>query len=393
GWDCHGLPIEQQVEKELGGREARAKLGAVEFRALCEAHARKYLDVMRTEFKRLGCLGTWDDPYLTLSKDYEATIVRQLAAFARAGILYRDKKPVHWCLFHRTALAEAEVEYGDHASPSIYVRLPIEEGLGKIEPRLEGQPAAFVIWTTTPWTLPANLAVVANPELDYVALPVELEHDGGRRTEHLVVARGLAEAFLAACKLTSPPERWVPLPRAAMAELAGARYRPIYPVRFGQPGAPAATGGEYRLYFARHATLEAGTGLVHTAPGHGADDYVVGRDKGLPIYAPVDEAGRFTADVERWAGRGVFEANADIVADLAARGLLLNRPGETLHHQYPHCWRCRKPVIFRATEQWFARLGAADDPASLRARALAEIGHTRWIPAWGENRIRGMIEA
>src|SRR5450755_2508159 len=190
GWDCHGLPIEQQVEKELG-KDAKT-LDVPAFRKKCEEHALKFVDVMRGEFKRLGCLGNWDDPYLTLAKDYEATIVRQLAAFARRGLIYRDKKPVHWCLVHRTALAEAEVEYEDHASPSIYVRFPVKQGaLGKTDPRLRDQKAAFVIWTTTPWTLPANLAVVANPELDYVAIP-------GTIDEYFIVAAGLAESFLAA---------------------------------------------------------------------------------------------------------------------------------------------------------------------------------------------------
>jgi isoleucyl-tRNA synthetase len=388
GWDCHGLPIEQQVEKELGGREAKAKLGVAEFRARCEAHARKFVDVMRGEFKRLGCLGQWDDPYLTLSPSYEATIVRQLAAFARAGLVYRDKKPVHWCLVHNTALAEAEVEYAERASPSIYVRLPIEGDLGGALPELAGKPAAFVIWTTTPWTLPANLAVVANPELEYVALPVT--RDGA--TEYLLVARGLADAFLAACALRCPPDRWVAIPRPALLALERTRYTPIYPPRFGTEGVPEASGGEYRLYFARHATLEGGTGLVHTAPGHGAEDYGVGREQGLPIYAPVDEAGRLTSAVELWGGMSVFEANPKIVADLSARGLLLNKVGETVTHQYPHCWRCKQPVIFRATLQWFARLGSIDDPKSLRRRALDEVARTKWIPDWGENRIRGMIE-
>ena len=389
GWDCHGLPIEQQVEKELGGKEAKTKMGVPEFRARCEAHALKFVDVMRAEFKRLGCLGQWDDPYLTLARSYEATIVRQLAGFARAGLIYRDKKPVHWCLVHNTALAEAEVEYQDHTSPSIYVRMPLVDGLGGVMPALAGKPAALVIWTTTPWTLPANLAVVANPELEYVALPVD--RDGA--TEYLVVARGLAESFLAATKLDCPPERWVTLPKAAVLGLENARYLPPYPPQFGEDGAPAASGGEYRLYFARHATLDAGTGLVHTAPGHGADDYVVGRQQGLPIYAPVDEAGRLLPSVAQWGGLGVFEANPRIVADLAARGLLLNKPGESIRHSYPCCWRCKQPVIFRATEQWFARMGTTDDPQSLRHRALAEIAQTKWIPAWGENRIRGMIEA
>ncbi|MBC8131541.1 MAG: isoleucine--tRNA ligase, partial [Deltaproteobacteria bacterium] len=391
GWDCHGLPIEQQVEKELGGKEEKAKLGAAEFRVRCEAHASKFVDVMRGEFKRLGCMGQWDDPYLTFAKSYEATIVRQLAGFARAGLIYRDKKPVHWCLVHNTALAEAEIEYADHASPSIYVRLPIVGGLGAALPELDGKPAAFVIWTTTPWTLPANLAVVANPELEYVALPIA--RDGA--IEYLVVARGLAESFLTACGLVCPEDRWVKIAKAAFMRLENVNYTPAYPPSFGTGGVPEASGGEYRLYFARHATLEAGTGLVHTAPGHGADDYVVGRERGLPIYAPVDEAGRLTVDVadERWAGLSVFQANPKIVDDLAARGLLLNKPGETVKHSYPHCWRCKKPVIFRATEQWFARLGAADDAGSLRRRALDEIARTKWIPAWGENRIRGMIEA
>jgi isoleucyl-tRNA synthetase len=394
GWDCHGLPIEQQVEKDLGGRAAKEKLGAAEFRARCEAHARKYVDVMRTEFKRLGCLGQWDDPYLTLSKSYEATIVRQLAGFAKAGLIYRDKKPVHWCLVHSTALAEAEVEYADHASPSIYVRLELRDGLGAAVPALAGQPAALVIWTTTPWTLPANLAVVANPELEYVALPhLKRSSSPTPTTEYLLVAKGLAESFLTACAIDCPPERWVPVPKDGLLALQGAHYQPIYPPQFGSEGAPEATGGEYRLYFARHATLEAGTGLVHTAPGHGAEDYVVGRQQGLPIYAPVDESGRLTANVERWGGLQVFEANPKIVADLAERGLLLNKPGDKVSHSYPHCWRCKQPVIFRATEQWFARLGDKDDETSLRHRALNEIAKTRWIPTWGENRIRGMIEA
>jgi isoleucyl-tRNA synthetase len=382
GWDCHGLPIEQQVEKELGKR--KAELSPAEFRERCQAHALKFVDVMRAEFKRLGCFGLWDDPYLTLSPDYEATVVRQLAGFARRELIYRDKKPVHWCLVHRTALAEAEVEYHEHTSPSIYVRFPVEGDLAAADPRLAGQPAAFVIWTTTPWTLPANLAIVANPELSYVALPVSLPGGAGR--ELLIVAEGLADSFLAACGLRSPREQWIAIPKEGFTRLLGTGYR--HPL-----GLPRRNEAAFRLYFARHATLEAGTGLVHTAPGHGADDYVVGRQVGLPIYAPVDDAGRFTDEVPEYAGAGVFEANPKIVARLAETGYLLNPPGQTVHHQYPHCWRCKTAIIFRATLQWFARLGDAQDPASLRSEALAEIGKTQWIPSWGENRIRGMIEA
>jgi isoleucyl-tRNA synthetase len=385
GWDCHGLPIEQQVEKELG--KAKADLSPAEFRERCRIHALKFVDVMRAEFKRLGCLGIWDDPYLTLAKDYEAAIVRQLAAFARRGLIYRDKKPVHWCLVHRTALAEAEVEYEDHTSPSIYVRFPVEGDLGAADPRLAGRPAAFVIWTTTPWTLPANLAIVANPELTYVALPINRDLPGGAgKTELLVVAEGLADSFLAACGLECPKESWIAIPRAGFEKLLGTGY--AHPL-----GIARTHDATFRLYFARHATLEAGTGLVHTAPGHGADDYIVGRQVGLPIYAPVDASGRFTAEVPDYVGTPVFEANPLIVARLAETGFLMNKPGQSVRHSYPHCWRCKTPIIFRATEQWFARLGAADDATSLRAEALGEISRTQWIPSWGQNRIRGMIEA
>jgi len=389
GWDCHGLPIEQQVEKNLG-KDARG-LDAVAFRGKCEEHAMKFVDVMRTEFKRLGCVGNWDDPYLTLAKDYEATIARQLAGFVKAGLVYRDKKPVHWCFVHRTALAEAEVEYEDHASPSIYVRFPIVGDLGKADARLRDKKAAFVIWTTTPWTLPANLAVVANPELDYVAIP--------RGEEYLIVAAGLAERFLAATGIAAPKESWIEISRQGFRALEGTRYEAPFPYK---PPAPDKTNplyDFYRLWFADHATLEAGTGLVHTAPGHGADDYKVGRDHGLQVFAPVDENGRFTDEIVEWEGvpklRGmkVFDANPVIVKHLADTGWLLNKPGETVRHSYPHCWRCHNPIIFRATLQWFARLGDADDERSLRHRALAEIERTQWIPAWGENRIRGMIEA
>jgi isoleucyl-tRNA synthetase len=389
GWDCHGLPIEQQVEKELG-KDAKA-LDATAFRQRCESHALKFVDVMRGEFKRLGCLGLWDDPYLTLSKDYEATIARQLAAFVRKGLIYRDKKPVHWCLTHRTALAEAEVEYEQHDSPSIYVRFPVVGDLGRADARLRDRPAAFVIWTTTPWTLPANLAIVANPELDYVAIP--------REGEHLIVAAELAGSFLAATGIEAPADTWIRISREGFRELEGTRYQAPFPYKPPFPDSKMSLVSLYQLWFARHATLDAGTGLVHTAPGHGADDYVVGRDHGLQIFAPVDENGRYTDEIAHWdgapelRGMGVFEANPLIVKYLAAAGWLLNQPGETVRHQYPVCWRCKNPIIFRATLQWFARMGDGDDPSSLRYQALEAIEATAWIPGWGENRIRGMIAA
>jgi isoleucyl-tRNA synthetase len=375
GFDCHGLPIEHQVERQIGNRD---KVGVEEFRQRCEAHARKYVDVMRADLERLGCVGFWDQPYLTLNKDYEATIVRVLAGFARQGLLYRAKRPVHWCTTHRTALAEAEVEYAEHNSPSIYVRLPLVPGQAAVERLFGKTPAALAIWTTTPWTIPANLAVVANPELSYVGLPVA--------GEILIVARGRAEAFIAACHLEVPPTSWIEITPEDLRALRGVRYRHPF---VAEPRAE----GDFRLLFASHATLEAGTGLVHTAPGHGAEDYVVGRDEGLDIFAPVDPAGRFTAEVPRWVGLTVFEANPKIVLALAEEGFLLNQPGESVRHQYPHCWRCKNPVIFRATSQWFARLGDAEDRQSVRHKALAEIDVTTWIPAWGRDRIHGMIAA
>lgn len=379
GWDCHGLPIEHQVEKAAGGR---AKLDTAEFRKRCEAHALKFVDVMRADFRRLGCVGTWDQPYLTLSKGYEATIVRVLAAFARQGLLYRAKRPVHWCTTHQTALAEAEVEYADHSSPSIYVRFPLVPGQPAVEQIFGRAAAALVIWTTTPWTLAANLAVVANPQLVYAGIPVER---GGRR-EYLIVARELAEAFLAACALPVPPKNeWIEIGGDRLAALRGVRYQHPF---VGEPRSER----DFRLTFAPHATLEAGTGLVHTAPGHGAEDYTVGRAEGLEIYAPVDGRGRYTAEVPLWAGQNVLEANPKIVAHLAATGFLINQPGETVRHQYPHCWRCKHPVLFRATSQWFARLGDLGDDNSLREKALAEIDRTQWIPTWGRDRISGMIE-
>lgn len=379
GWDCHGLPIEHQVEKAAGGR---SKLDTAEFRKRCEVHALKFVDVMRADFRRLGCVGLWDHPYLTLAKGYEATIVRILAAFARQGLLYRAKRPVHWCTTHQTALAEAEVEYADHNSPSIYVRFPLLPNQPAVERLFGKAAAALVIWTTTPWTLAANLAVVANPQLAYAGVPVER---AGRR-EYLIVAHELAEAFLAACGLAVPPKaEWIEIAGDKLAALRGVRYQHPF---VGKPRSER----DFRLAFAAHATLEAGTGLVHTAPGHGAEDYTVGRAEGLEIYAPVDSRGRYTAEVPLWTGQPVLEANPKIVALLAETGFLLNKPGETVRHQYPHCWRCKHPVLFRATSQWFARLGDRGDATSLREKALAEIDLTQWIPTWGKDRIRGMIE-
>ena len=352
GWDCHGLPIELAVLREHGDRAQH--LNAVEIRQACHEYAMKWVGVQRDEFKRLGVFGTWDRPYLTLDHSYEATIVRELAIFAEKKLLYRDLKPVHWCMSDRTALAEAEIEYDEHhVSPSIYVKFALPE------------PGLFaVIWTTTPWTLPANLAIAYHPRFDYVTVSA--------RGERYIVAEKLADAFVKACGLeeTAPRARF---DVARFGELKAARHPFL--------------DKESRLLPGEHVTLEQGTGLVHTAPGHGADDYQLGKQYGLPIYAPVGDDGRFTDGP--WKGEPVLKANPAIVEELHKSGALLSPPNASVTHSYPICWRCKKPVIFRATWQWFARM---DGEFKLRQIALDEIERTEWIPPWGKNRIRGMIE-
>ena len=382
GYDTHGLPIELHVERELGPR--RQTMSTVDIRAACKAFAMKYVGVQTTEFKRLGVFGQWDDPYLTLAPSYEEAIIRALAAFARGGFLYRGKKPVQWCPRDRTALAEAEVEYADKTSPSIYVRLPLLPPADALPPPLAGKRLALVIWTTTPWTLPANLAVVAHPDFTYLAIPSPRDAE-----EYLIVARELAEPFLAA--IGADPAslaRAVELPPPVMQKLGGARYRhPFIPT----PRADA----DFRLYFADYVTAEQGTGLVHTAPGHGADDYRTGIKHGLDVYAPLDDSGRYVGGVALAGGAAPIaldgtsteDANPTIVDHLHATGYLLNPPTDKLRHSYPHCWRCKGPVLFRATPQWFLAI----DHAELRQRALTAIDATTWIPGWGKERIHGMI--
>jgi isoleucyl-tRNA synthetase len=357
GWDCHGLPIELAVMREMGDKIASAS--AAEVRKHCHDYAMKYVAIQRDEFKRLGVFGTWETPYLTLDKEYESTIVRVLARFAEAGLLYRDKKPVHWCMSDKTALAEAEIEYDDHhVSPSIYVKfaVPSEPGL------------YAVIWTTTPWTLPANHAIAYHPDFAYVVVHA--------RGERYLVAEKLADAFVKACNLeeSSAREPW-----------ATERFALVKDAR--HPFLDRAS----RLLPAEYVTLEQGTGLVHTAPGHGADDYGLGKKHGLPIDAPVDDSGLFTDGP--WKGEHVFKANPKIVAHLHEIGALISPPDAKVEHSYPICWRCKNPVLFRATWQWFARMDADENAkVDLRKVALEEIGKTQWIPPWGENRIRGMIE-
>ncbi len=371
GWDCHGMPIEHQVIRELGSG-ARA-LGQLEIRQRCRAYAEKFVNIQRAEFKRLGVLGDWERPYLTMSPKYEAQIVRVFRELVEGGYIYRGLRPVHWCTVCGTALAEAEVEYKDHVSPSIYVRFPFvgsAEDAAALARREEDRAVLaervrrlfVVIWTTTPWTLPANLAVCLNPHLEYVALDV-----GG---DLYIVAERLADAFLAELGRTAAAR--IPV------DLKPLDGRDV----FQHPFLDRAV----RLVFESHVTADAGTGCVHTAPGHGYEDFAVGQKYGLPVLTPVDGAGRFTDEAGVFAGRLVFEANDDIVRLLEQKQHLLK--GEQLRHSYPHCWRCKQPLIFRATEQWFFRV----DHARLRERALQQINGVMWIPPWGHDRIYNMVE-
>ena len=374
GWDCHGLPIELQVDRKLGS--ARRGMGIADVRRECRGFAERCVGEMRRDFKRLGILGDWERPYLTMSYGYQATIVRALGAFVEQGLVYRGKKPVHWCIHCRTALADAEVEYEPHVSPSIYVEFPLAaESAADFAarfPAAAGGEASVLIWTTTPWTIPANLAIAFHPELRYAAYEIEdPDTPGGRRA--VVVAEELAERVAEATGR--------PLGARAAAKLGAVPGRELEGLRFRHPLYDRDAVGVLGDY----VTLEQGTGAVHTAPGHGADDFHTGVRYGLEVYAPVGPGGRFTDDVELFGGLGVFEANPRVEAELAARGRLWRR--DDLEHAYPHCWRCHHPVIFLATSQWFIRLDAAD----LRRRALDAIAGVEWVPGWGGERIHGMV--
>jgi isoleucyl-tRNA synthetase len=367
GWDCHGLPIELKVDKDLGAK--KREMSPVAFRKACREWAEKFVGIQREEFVRLGILGEWANPYLTMAPTYQASIVGELATFVEKGLVYKAKKSVHWCISDRTALAEAEVEYDEnHVSPQVDVRFPLatEEHarLASKFPTLAGKRLFTVIWTTTPWTLPANLAVALHPDLDYGFYPVDGTNDV------LLLAKGLKDASVARWQTVALGE--------ALAETKG---RGLEGVRFRHPFIER----DSPVVLADYVTLEAGTGVVHTAPGHGWDDYLTGVRYGLDIYCPVDEAGRFLPEVTQWAGKKVFEANPEIVAFLQERGVLL-ASGKN-KHSYPVCWRCKNPIIFRATEQWFIAL----DKHGFRERALEAIGEVRWYPAWGQERIRNMI--
>jgi len=366
GWDCHGLPIEIQVEKELGGK---GKVSPGEFRRLCREYATRYVDQHRRDFKRLGVFGRWDDPYLTMSNQYEATIAGAFIDFMEKGYVYRGMKPVYWCLHDSTALAEAEVEYEDHTSPSVWVKFPAATaGLaGKLHEALAD--ASAVIWTTTPWTLPHNRALAFHPDHQYAIIETE--------KGALLLAAERILAFQQECGIREARER---------ARFSGREFEGL---KFQHPFLSLEVPG----VLADYVTLEQGSGIVHTAPGHGAEDFVTGQKYGLETYAPLDDKGVFLEGLPEYKGKNVFEANPLIVVLLAGRGVLLAT--SEYKHTYPHCWRCHRPVIFRATEQWFIRLdqAARNDPPglTLRRKVLEAIHKVKWIPDWGEERIHEMI--
>ena len=363
GWDCHGLPIELKVDRQLG-KKKRA-MSVADFRRACRRYAQKFVELQSADFQRLGILGDWDRPYLTMTPGYQAAIVRALGRFVEQGVVYKGKKPVHWCLHCRTALAEAEVEHEDHTSPSIYVEFPLSaesvSTLAQRAPALAEGPVSVLIWTTTPWTIPANLAVAFHPDVDYGIFDVA--------GTAVIVAERLADQVAGA------------VGRRFGSKLVSLKGRHLEGLRFRHPLYDRDSVG----VLADYVTLEQGTGAVHTAPGHGADDYNTGVRYGLEIYAPIGPSGRFDDDIEIVGGEKVFDANPMVEATLAETGRLWH--SEPLEHTYPHCWRCHHPVIFLATWQWFIAM----DTNALRERALAAITEVEWFPAWGEERIRNML--
>jgi isoleucyl-tRNA synthetase len=368
GWDCHGLPIEHKVMKDLGPRAA--KMDNAEIRALCQVEAMKWVDVQRNQFRRLGVLGDWEHPYLTLDPRYEAGILDVLADLVERGFVNRQLKPIHWCITDRTALAEAELEYHEETTPSIYVNFPMVAGVpeGWRDADADATPWHAMIWTTTPWTLPANVAIAVHPDLTYAG--VRYTDPATGKTVRTILAADLVAKVMGLRKV----EDYAEIGRCRGRELEHAEYRHPFLDRTSP------------IVLAGYVSVEDGTGLVHTAPGHGAEDYQTGRVYQLSVLSPVDESGRFTAEAPEWlTGQQVFAANPAVVAHLKESGYLFH--DLPLVHSYPHCWRCKKPVIFRATEQWFI----AVDHDDLRGQTLKAIDGVGWHPEWGQNRIESMV--
>ena len=421
GYDCHGLPIELYVDRKLGAK--KANMSPVSIRRACREHAAQALKNQTRDFKRLGILGDWENPYLTMSNHYEAETARMFARFVERGYVYKGARPVYWCIHDQTALAEAEVEYHQHTSPSVYVKFPLASDPAVIDPALADRDVFVLIWTTTPWTLPANLGIAVHPDFEYAAF----EHG----SDVYIVASELLDAVAAKCDLGERDEAGTRVRTKVLARFPGtkldrleARHPWLDRPSLLMVGEHVTLGGEadaeteLDVSEAQRKTgdSKAGTGAVHTAPGHGHDDFVIGKRYGLEVYCPVDNSGRFTPDVEHFAGHGVFESNAEIVEFMKREGVLLFT--ENYEHRYPHCWRCKNPVIFRATPQWFISMDHAhgspvekdedgrdrtnftenysdetdNSENSLRSMALREIQKVQWIPSWGVDRMRNMFK-
>src|SRR5438105_5944501 len=363
GWDCHGLPIEIKVDESLGRK--KLEMAPLQVRQACRAYAVKYVELQRQQFKRLCVLVQFEEPYLTMSPQYESVIAATFFKFFESGFVYKGLRPVYWCIHDKTALAEAEVEYANHTSPSVWVKYALTSDPAGLDPALAGKKVATIIWTTTPWTLPASMAVAFHPGLEYVALETS--------DETYIVAEALAAAAIETCGLKDAK---------AIARFPGKK---LEFATFAHPFLDRKILG----VLADYVTTDQGTGAVHTAPSHGADDFYTGAKYKLDQTCNVDEAGRMRNGLAEYEGKTVFKANEPIVELLKARGVLMG--GGKIEHSYPHCWRCHHPVIFRATEQWFISMEAALGGSTLRQRALAEIKKVKWDPAWGEERISNMI--
>jgi len=386
GWDCHGLPIEIKVDKELGGKKLQMR--PTDVRAECRKYAQKYLDLMQKQFVRIGVFGRWDRPYSTMTPQYESVVLSTFYSFYEVGFVYKGLRAVYWCMHDETALAEAEVEYENHTSDTVWVKYALIDDPARIDPALAGKKVSTIIWTTTPWTLPASMAVAFHPDEDYVGLEIPTspktgEKWGTQASEVYIVASKLARDVAATCRLADPRE---------LAHFPG---RVLERLNFQHPFLDRKVLG----VLADYVTMETGTGVVHTAPSHGAEDFATGVKYGLDATSHVDEKGILRDGLPEYDGLRVWDANQPIIDLLKKRGALLHT--EKTEHSYPHCWRCHNPVIFRATEQWFISMetpmpgGAGSrgsENATLRTRTLEEVKKVKWDPAWGEERLSNMIE-
>jgi isoleucyl-tRNA synthetase len=369
GWDCHGLPIEIKVDKELGGKKLQMR--PTDVRAECRKYAQKFLDLQRQQFKRIGVFGRFDKPYATMTPGYESVVLSTFFSFYEKGFVYKGLRAVYWCMHDETALAEAEVEYENHTSSTVWVRYALLDDPAKLDAALAGKRLFTIIWTTTPWTLPASMAVAFHPDEEYVALD-----SGG---EAYIVASKLAKDAAEKCGLVNPRE---------LAHFPG---RKLERLNFQHPFLDRKVLG----VLADYVTMDTGTGVVHTAPSHGAEDFATGVKYGLDATSNVDEKGILRNGLPEYDGKRVWDANQPIIDLVKSRGALLHT--EKTEHSYPHCWRCHNPVIFRATEQWFISMetampGGKGNEDTLRTRTLSEIKNVKWDPAWGEERMSNMIQ-